>query len=87
MQSQNYSFVVRVWLEGSQSDGKLPLWRGSIERVGSDYRIYFSDPDEVTRFIQKQIGLEPSASHTRWHLILEAIQNGVRKFWKRILRS
>ena len=86
LHSQNYSFVVRVWLDGTYSDGKITIWRGSIEQVGSDRRIYFSDLDGITRIIQTQIGLEVPPSPTGLRLTLEQIQNGVRKFWKRLFR-
>jgi len=84
LESQNYSFVVRVWLESTYSDGKIAIWRGSIEQVGIDRRIYFSDLDGITRFIQTQIGLETSPSPTGSRLTLEHIQDGIRKFWKRL---
>jgi hypothetical protein len=86
LHSQNFSFVVRIWLESTYSDGKNSIWRGSIEQVGSDCRIYFSDLDGITRFIQTQIDLEPSPPATGLRLTLEQMQNGVRKFWKRLFR-
>jgi hypothetical protein len=86
LHSQNYSFVVRVWLESTYSDGKIAIWRGSIEQVGSDYRVYFSDFDGITRYIQTQIGPEALPLPTGWRLTLEHMQNGVQKFWKRLLR-
>lgn len=85
MHSQNYSFVVRVWLESTYSDEKVAIWRGSIEQVGSDTRIYFSDLDGIARFIQAQIGME-TPPPTGLRLTWEHIQNGVRKFWKLLLR-
>ena len=86
MDSQNYSFVVRVWLESPHTEGKAAVWRGSIEQVGSDCRVYFSDFDGITRYIRAQIGLEEASSPTNWQLIREQIKNGTQKFWKRFLR-
>ena len=57
--NQYYSFVVRVWLESADRDVRqIPIWRGSIEHVGSGSRIFFSDFQEISRFIEKQIGVE-----------------------------
>ncbi len=86
MHNQNYSFVVRVWLESPNGNEKTASWRGSIEQVGSDCRFYFSDLDGITRFIQTQIGAESSPPLSNWHLIRERVKNGIRKAWKRLFR-
>lgn len=84
MDGQNYSFVVRVWQESTYSDRKVPIWRGSIEQVGSNSRIYFSDLEGITRFIQAQIDRETSPPPSKWRLALEYVQNGLRHLWKRL---
>ena len=84
MQSQNYSFVVRVWLESTYSDGKSAVWRGSIEQVGGDCRIYLSDLDGIPRYIQTQIGMNTSTSRSGWQLFWEQLKNDVQKLWKRV---
>lgn len=84
MQSQNYSFVVRVWLESTYGDGKIAVWRGSIEQVGSNSRTYFSDLEGITRFIQGQIYRETLPPPSKWRLALEFVQNGFRNVWKRL---
>ena len=86
MQDHSFAFVVRIWLESTYSDGKSTIWRGSIEQVGNDCRIYFSDLDGMTQFIQTQIGLEPPPPSSKWRLALELVQDAVRKFRKRLLR-
>ena len=83
MESQNYSFVVRVWLESADREGGIALWRGSIEQVGSDSRFYFSDLDGITRFIQTQIGPDIPSSLSRWQEIREQVKYGIRKNWTR----
>jgi hypothetical protein len=83
LDSQNYSFVVRVWLEGTNNDRESAVWRGSIEQVGSDCRFYFSDLNGITRFIQTQISLDTNPSPAGWRLTLEHMQNGIRRLWKR----
>lgn len=81
MQSQHYSFVVRVWLEGTYNEQETALWRGSIEQVGSDGRMYFSDFDGITRYIQAHIGMkDPPPSG--WRLGLEHLKHGIQKLWK-----
>jgi hypothetical protein len=87
LQSQHYSFVVRVWLEGTYSEQETAMWRGSIERVGSDGRMYFSDFDGITRYIQTQIGVQKPPPPTGWRLGLEHIKNGVQKLWNRLLHQ
>jgi hypothetical protein len=86
LHNQNYSFVVRVWLESTHENEEAASWRGSIEQVGSDCRFYFSDLDGITRFIQTQIGVETSPPLSSWHLFQERMQNGIRKVWKRLFR-
>jgi hypothetical protein len=59
LRKQNYSFVVRIWLESAERSIKeRPVWRGSIEQVGSASRIFFSDFKEINRFIEEKIGVE-----------------------------
>jgi hypothetical protein len=78
--------VVRVWLEGTFTEEETAIWRGSIEQVGSERRMYFSDFDGITRYIRTQIGIEESLSPTSYPLWLEQIKHGIQKLWKRILR-
>jgi hypothetical protein len=84
LQNQNYSFVVRVWLENADGNEKTASWRGSIEQVGSDCRFYFYDLDGITRIIQTQIGAEAASPLARWHLFREHVKNGIRNAWKRL---
>jgi hypothetical protein len=86
LHSQNYSFVVRVWLDSTYGDEKIAIWRGSIEQVGSNSRIYFSELDGITRFIQNQINLVTPPPPGKWRLALESMQNGFRKIWQHLLR-
>jgi hypothetical protein len=86
LHNQNYSFVVRVWLESADENEEIAPWRGSIEQVGSDCRFYFSDLDGITRFIQAQIGAKTSPPLSNWHLIRERVKNGIQKTWKFLFR-
>jgi hypothetical protein len=83
LQNQNYSFVVRLWLENSEGDRNTAIWRGSIEQVGSDGRIYFSDLDGITRIIQTQVGMPASPSRIKWQL-WSTLRNRIEKSWKHL---
>lgn len=54
MNSDSHSFIVRVWREVANSSEELSVWRGSIEHVGRDRRIYFADLQAIVTFIQRQ---------------------------------
>jgi hypothetical protein len=86
LEGQNYSFVVRVWLESANREQEIALWRGSIEQVGSDCRLYFSDLDAITRFIQTQIAPDIPISISRWQAFRKYVKNSIRKNWKNFFR-
>jgi hypothetical protein len=86
LRNQNYSFVVRVWLENPNENEESAHWRGSIEQVGSDCRFYFFDLDGITRIIKKQVGAENVSLLSNWHLIQEHVKNGIRKAWQYLFR-
>jgi hypothetical protein len=85
LHSQNYSFVVRVWLDSTYGDKSSAIWRGSIEQVGTDSRIYFSDLEGITRCVQTMISLEAPAPPSKWRLAVESVHNGFQKFWHRFI--
>jgi hypothetical protein len=85
LESQNYSFVVRVWQESTDREAGIAVWRGSIEQVGSDCRFYFSDLDGITRFIRTQIGPDLPSPLSHWQIFREHVRNGIRKNWKKLL--
>jgi hypothetical protein len=45
------AFVVRIWLEGRESESVAPEWRGVIEHVNSGKRHYLRDLNEIPRYI------------------------------------
>jgi len=54
MERRDHRFVVHVWYEtGGRSDGQ---WRGAVEHVGHDRRLYFSSFGDLTDFINARIG-------------------------------
>ena len=70
MQGVTQAFIVRIWHEVLDDEGHIVAWRGSIEHVGSDERLYFQDLDRVVGFIQEQLGIEAKRprSRRRWPL-------------------
>jgi hypothetical protein len=83
LQNQNYSFVVRLWLEDTQDDRGPAIWRGSIEQVGSDRRIYFSGLDGIAPIIQARVGVSAAPSHFRWQQ-WSTIKIRFEQFWKHL---
>lgn len=70
MQGDTQAFIVRIWHEALDDEGHIAAWRGSIEHVGSDKRLYFQDLDSLVGFIQEQLGIEAKrpGSRRRWPL-------------------
>ena len=46
-----HSFIVRIWLEETQSNPQLKIWRGHITYVNHGDRHYFNDINEIPGFI------------------------------------
>ena len=46
------TLIVRIWLEPSASTG---VWRASVTNVRTEEKQYFQDPDELARFIAKNM--------------------------------
>ncbi len=64
LQSDTYSFVIRIWHEALDSEGNITTWRGSIDHVGSSERVHFDDLNRIVQFIQERIGLENQRSQS-----------------------
>lgn len=62
MEGDTQSFVVRIWHEATDSEGKIVAWRGFVDHVGSAKRLYFYDLDKIARFIQQEAGLSARQS-------------------------
>ena len=56
IENDTFSFVVRIWYEGTGSESHVPRWRGSIEHVGAGQRRYFVSLDEISRYIEEHVG-------------------------------
>jgi hypothetical protein len=66
LQSDHYSFIVRIWRESENLENDGAMWRGSIDDVSSNKRLYFNDLDGITRFIEEQVGKNSGHSGLRW---------------------
>ncbi len=75
MRGDTQSFIVRIWHEVIDKEGRIVVWRGSIDHVGSDKRMYFNDLGAVARFIQERIGL-PAKPDSCWKSLLARIRRG-----------
>lgn len=58
MQHETNSFILRIWFELVDKNGKIQIWRGSIEHVNSGHRRSFQDLATATDFIQEQSGIQ-----------------------------
>ena len=66
------SFVIHIWYESSSGTNQPADWRGTIDHVGEDKRLYFCELEGMQRFIQEQTGIH--------------LANRVHKFSTRIRR-
>jgi hypothetical protein len=66
VQGDTQAFIIRIWHEVLDDRGKIIAWRGSIEQVGSNRRLYFQHWDEMIRFLQEQTGIDLKGRRPRW---------------------
>jgi hypothetical protein len=83
LENDVHAFVIRVWNEGN-GPGKTTVWRGYIEHVNHDSRLYFSDLNGITRFIQKQISIQSPGPVSGWRSWLSWITHAVAGVAKRL---
>lgn len=66
MQNDHYSFIVRIWREAEDREHNHSTWRGSIDDVSSNKRLYFNDLDGIIRFIEEQVGSMTGKAPLHW---------------------
>jgi hypothetical protein len=62
------SFIVRIWREEREGAAQGLVWRGSIENVRDDEKIYFKELGVIEEFIKvhlRAIGIELDALGSR----------------------
>lgn len=84
LENNTYAFIVRIWGEATDDEGKAIQWRGSIDQVGSNKRLYFSDLEGVTRFIREQLEGTPARSTPGWKRLLVRVWHDFRDFRKKL---
>lgn len=78
MNNDTYAFIVRIWQESEEGEEEQAAWRGSIEQVGSDLRVYFFDLDGILRFIQEQTGIRTQRQFLRWRPFWASLKAWIR---------
>jgi hypothetical protein len=77
VRADSFSFIVRVWKESSAAvDVKPAGWRGSIEQVGLNQRVYVHNLESILAFIQEQTGMQVERPHSALRL-----WRGLRRWW------
>lgn len=80
VQVDSFSFIVRVWKESNTTPDENPAsWRGSIERVGLNQRMYIHRLESIQAFIEEQIGMRARRLHPK-----QAFLEFVRNLWDTI---
>ena len=51
-----HSFIVRIWIEPQERKDAEPIWRGVIEDVEDDERVYFDHLDKMNTYFAKYLG-------------------------------
>jgi len=57
VEEETHSFIVRIWNAADAKSKDVSGWRGSIDYVGSDRRLYFYDLESIVRFIREQVAV------------------------------
>lgn len=76
--AESFSFIVRVWKESSAAvEDNQAGWRGSIEQVGLNQRVYVHQLESILSFIEEQTGMQGNRPHA-----IRALWSGLRRWWK-----
>lgn len=70
MRGDTHSFVIRIWYETTDEEGTATAWRGYIDHVGVDERLYFQELEKMAQFIKKQANLKPKQPRRWWEVAL-----------------
>jgi hypothetical protein len=88
VEEETHSFIIRIWdADGEKFTHPEEAWRGSIDYVGSDRRLYFNDLNSIAAFIREQVVADSSADEhavRRWEALVERSRLGgrIRSFWQ-----
>ena len=74
MRRNTYSFIIRIWYEAVDEQGKVQTWRGSIEQVNNNKRLYFDKLDQFIDFVKLESGIDSVESTGWWRTLLAWIR-------------
>ena len=66
---QGGSFIVRIWWEHSGADRQVHQWRGWIQHVRTGKQIPFHSMDDLTQFIEQELGILPAPEEASQGLV------------------
>jgi hypothetical protein len=87
LQNDQFSFIVHIWREAEDRENDISTWRGSIDDVSSNKRLYFNDLDGITRFIEEQVGNKAGNSKAHRIARLAYIGKPLLATFQRVLTS
>jgi hypothetical protein len=79
----SYAFIVRIWCEAFDEKGNVCNWRGSIDHVGGNQKLYFENLDGIARFIQEQTKINPGNNLPWWQSIVLKVRHGLPRSFSR----
>jgi len=71
--TSSQAFIVRIWSETTDEGGHASTWRGSIQTVGSNRRLYFYDFNAIRRFIEESLQLTSGPPRSWWQSLLHKL--------------
>jgi hypothetical protein len=80
----SYAFIIRIWCEAFDEKGNVSNWRGSIDYVGGNQRLYFENLDGIVRFIQEQTKIRLNNNFTWWQFIVLKVRHGLARYFSRL---
>lgn len=77
VEGDTQAFIVRIWHEAEDEEGRPIAWQGSVQQVGSDKRLYFQELDGILHFIQEQTGIKARRGASKWRKWLARIRHEI----------
>ena len=62
IESNAYSFVVKIWQERREVEGGEPLWRGRVDYIQGGEQVYFHCLEQLMAFFKEVTGNEMKMS-------------------------
>ena len=75
MENITHAFIVRIWHEEDDTDEEVSSWRGSIEHVGEEKRLYFHELEGIIRFIREETGIQTGPPTPWWRALWVRIRH------------